>query len=342
MYRKTIILLAAAALLLFPASPSSGRGFDKERFQEDFLGLLLDMEAVGAAAVVLQDGETYGFTLGEADRNLSVRAPFSKESFVRAGEASRPVVSIAVMQLAEAGRLSLDRDVSEYLGYRLRSPKRPSKTITLRMLLTETRFFDPTESYRLAAEAVEKVSGERFDRYATDHIFSPLGIEAYFIGSEVPENMKANSYVWSLENRGYVPNERAWADSGISPQNGLIISAAGLSALVAAVMKYGVCPSGERLYSEESGRELLRQQANRKRQGLAFKYNTTAVPDYVIANTLGFYRGMSVCVYFNVEDRTALIAVCNGAHDSQPDSDGVIGNHFNREMRKLYAKHLIN
>ncbi|MBO4571830.1 MAG: beta-lactamase family protein [Bacteroidales bacterium] len=342
MYRKTVSLLAVATFLLLSATPSAGRGFDKQRFQEDFLGLLVEMDAVGAAAVVLHDGQSHEYAFGESDRSLSVRQPFLLESFVKAGEASRPVISIAVMQLAEAGKVSLDNDVSEYLGYRLRSPKRPSKTITLRMLLTETKYFEPSEAYRLAAEAVEKVSGERFDRYAKEHIFKPLGIEAYYAVSEVPETLIANSYVWSLENKGYVPNDRAWMESDIYPHNGLIISAKGLSVLIGAVMKYGLCPSGERLYSEASGKELLRQQANRKRQGLAFKYNTSAVPDYVIGNSLGFYRGMSVCIYFNVEDATALIAVCNGARDSQPDSDGVIGNHFNREMRKLYAKHLID
>ncbi len=42
------------------------------------------------------------------------------------------------MRLVEAGTLALDRDVSGYLGYRLRNPHFPDDPITLRMLLSHT------------------------------------------------------------------------------------------------------------------------------------------------------------------------------------------------------------
>ena len=42
------------------------------------------------------------------------------------------------MELAEAGKLSLDDDVSQYLGFRLRHPSYPDVPITLRMLASHT------------------------------------------------------------------------------------------------------------------------------------------------------------------------------------------------------------
>jgi CubicO group peptidase (beta-lactamase class C family) len=42
------------------------------------------------------------------------------------------------MKMVEQGRLSLDADISDYLGYRLRNPNFPDHPITLRMLLTHT------------------------------------------------------------------------------------------------------------------------------------------------------------------------------------------------------------
>ena len=384
------LFIAIASCLMLVGVPAEGKGFDREKYQEDVISVIMDMEAVGAATIVLKDGATvYSGAFGESDRSMSVRKPFTVNSLVRAGEASCPVISIAVMQLAEQGKVSLDADVSGYLGFSLRNPKYPSKAISLRMLLTgtssitdevsvgEISLFDASRNgegtenlftgrrpgskyqespaaYAIAAAIVEKVSGQRFDLYAKEHIFDPLGIEAGYDASHVSATQVAESYHWNLSLKGYTSNPRTWlpleldgyklgeSTFNLHPQNGLIISAEGLARLIDAVMKCGVCPSGKRLYSEAAGKELLRQQANRKRQGLAFQYNTTSVPDYVITNSLGEYRGMSVSVYFNAKEKVALIAVCNGSHDSQPDSDGVIGNHFNREMRNLFVKHLID
>ena len=40
------------------------------------------------------------------------------------------------MRLVEQGRLDLDRDVSDYLGWSLRNPAFPDRPITLRLLLS--------------------------------------------------------------------------------------------------------------------------------------------------------------------------------------------------------------
>ena len=42
------------------------------------------------------------------------------------------------MRLVEQGKLDLDRDVSDYLGFTLRNPNYPDKAITTRMLLSHT------------------------------------------------------------------------------------------------------------------------------------------------------------------------------------------------------------
>ncbi len=384
---KRVSIIAAAALFLLSGLQLGAQGFDSAKFDEAFMSLTQEMEITGTSVIVLKDNAV-AFSRSFGENNISVKIPFTGESLVKAGEASRVVISIAVMQLADDGRVNLDGDVSRYLGFRLRNPDFPDIPITLRMLLTHTaslaenvafervgqfdassnpdaaaafvsrrpgsKYLESPAGYILAAAVVEKVTGDRFDEYAKEHIFGPLGTKACYDPADAPEEKRAKGYIWSLENKGYIPNLRAWLPAGtedyipgestfsLHPEYGLIISAEGIAKLVQAVMQNGLCASGKRLYSAAYGVEMLRQQADRKRQGLAFRYNTTSVPDYVIAYAEGDSRGMSVCLFFNRQDNIALIAVCNGAHDSKPDSDGVIGNHFNREMRNLFIKNLVD
>jgi CubicO group peptidase (beta-lactamase class C family) len=56
----------------------------------------------------------------------------------RMASISKLVTTLGVIKLVEDGKLALDADVSEYLGYKLRNPNFPADPITLRMLLSHT------------------------------------------------------------------------------------------------------------------------------------------------------------------------------------------------------------
>jgi N-acetyl-anhydromuramyl-L-alanine amidase AmpD len=62
----------------------------------------------------------------------------TEETLYRVASISKLVVTLGLMRLAEDGKVSLDADVSDYLGYRLRNPHFPDAPITLRMLLSHT------------------------------------------------------------------------------------------------------------------------------------------------------------------------------------------------------------
>ncbi|MBL0143439.1 MAG: beta-lactamase family protein [Betaproteobacteria bacterium] len=64
--------------------------------------------------------------------------PADGQTLYRIASISKLVTTLGVLRLAEAGRLDLDRDVSVYLGYRLRNPHFPDDPVTLRMLVTHT------------------------------------------------------------------------------------------------------------------------------------------------------------------------------------------------------------
>lgn len=135
---------------------------------------------------------------------------------VRIASISKLVVALGVMRLVEAGTLDLDRDVSDWLGWRLRHPDHPEVPITLRLLLShrsglmdgddlyviplgdtvrgrldDRRVWDrahgPGGFYRytnlnfpVIASVMETATGERFDRLMTRLVLRPLKLDACF------------------------------------------------------------------------------------------------------------------------------------------------------------------
>ena len=81
-------------------------------------------------------GEIASFADGLADpaagRTVTVDDP------VRTASISKTLVGIGVMKLVEQGKLDLDSDVSRVLGWTLRNPAFPGRSITLRQLLSHT------------------------------------------------------------------------------------------------------------------------------------------------------------------------------------------------------------
>ena len=60
------------------------------------------------------------------------------DTMYRIASISKLVTTIGVMRLLEAGTLSLDADVNQYLGWSLRNPHFPDTPITLRQMMTHT------------------------------------------------------------------------------------------------------------------------------------------------------------------------------------------------------------
>ena len=166
----------------------------------------------GLATIVMRGGETaYENAVGTQDFARSL--PLQLDSRARIASVSKTFVAIAAMQLKDAGKLDLDADAGEYLGFALRNPRYPQTPITTRMLLSHTSSLRDNDDYWLpigantsdffrdaryyAAEApgyycycnlnfgllgtiIEKLSGEKFNQYMNRHVFVPMGIKASF------------------------------------------------------------------------------------------------------------------------------------------------------------------
>ena len=124
-----------------------GEDGDQARFApapvDDVLKKAVDGgEVAGAVAAVLTDGEVvYDAAFGERVANV----PMTEDTLFRLASMTKPVVSVAALQLAEAGKLQLDDPVGKFIPefYYQRvgsgAPIRPaSRHVTVRDLLTHT------------------------------------------------------------------------------------------------------------------------------------------------------------------------------------------------------------
>lgn len=127
------------------------------------------------------------------------------------------VTAIGVMKLIEQGKLDLNGDVSQWLGWSLRNPNFPERPITLNMLLSHTssvrehdddyaiplgaslqsvmqdprnwdaehgpgdNYFKYTNmNFPIIGSIVERVTGERFDVWMRRNVLEPMKLDACY------------------------------------------------------------------------------------------------------------------------------------------------------------------
>jgi len=194
--------------------PGQPPGFTKADFETFLDALipsqLRNRNIAGAVVSVVKDGQVL-FQKGYGYADFKSKNPvLPDQTLFRPGSISKLFTTTAVMQLVEQGKLELDRDVNDYLDFAI--PKTYPEPVTLRQLLTHTAGFEdtlkdlfvaherdlkPLRAYLLnemparifppgkvpsysnygftvAGYIVERVSGEKFERYIDNHILKPL------------------------------------------------------------------------------------------------------------------------------------------------------------------------
>jgi len=186
---------------------------------------LRNRNIAGAVVSVVKDGQVL-FQKGYGYADVEQKKPvLPDQTLFRPGSISKLFTATAVMQLVEQGKLELDRDVNDYLDFAI--PKTYPEPVTLRQLLTHTGGFEETlknlfvahESdmrplrtylvnqmparifppgkipsysnygFTLAGYIVERVSGEKFERYIENHILKPLGMNHSTFDQPLPAQL---------------------------------------------------------------------------------------------------------------------------------------------------------
>ena len=124
----------------------------------DLDAMLTDADAPvsGYGVMAYRDGKliyerTGGFRYIDAE-NPENNLPFETDTRYRTASISKTFAAIGAMRLVEQGKLDLDRDISDYLGFQLRNPNYPDKPITARMLMSHTSSLEDGSIYSIPPE----------------------------------------------------------------------------------------------------------------------------------------------------------------------------------------------
>lgn len=199
---------------------------DVETFFDGLVPFQLAREDIaGVVIAIVKDGQIF-FAKGYGYSDVEKRTPVSVDNTLfRPGSISKLFTWTAVMQQVERGKLDLDRDVNNYLDFKI--PATFPKPITMRDLMTHTpgfeesiqelfvenakeltplddylkahlpaRIFPPwtTPAYSnygatLAGYIVQRLSGQPFDDYIEQHIFKPLGMAHSTFRQPLPDSL---------------------------------------------------------------------------------------------------------------------------------------------------------
>ena len=152
---------------------------DLEAFLDGMMPLQLAREDIAGAVIsVVKDGKVL-FARGYGYSDVEKKTPVSADSTLfRPGSISKLFNWTSIMQQVELGKLDLDRDVNDYLDFKI--PATFPKPITLRDIMTHTPGFEETVQELFVRDA----SGLKpLDEYLKEHlpirVFPPGTTPAY-------------------------------------------------------------------------------------------------------------------------------------------------------------------
>ncbi len=223
-----------------------------EKAEADFKEVMKKFDAVGVSVAVVKKGEIiYTHSFGYKDLNQKI--PLTNQDIFRIASISKSFSATSIMQLVELGKISLEDDFGDLVGFKIRNPKFPNQKITLKMALSHRSSLNDSQGYlnldvinpaknpdyekcysdnlpgstydycnlnfNLIGTIIEKKSGERFDSYVQHHVIKPLGLYAGYCVDSLDSARFVNLYEYHSENKSYTISPSAYAPRRMEIKN---------------------------------------------------------------------------------------------------------------------------
>lgn len=361
---KKLFIIAAAMATMFACTSK------EQQFNEEVAAIMERNNNVGLALVAVKDGEVvlnerYGY------KNLETKEPIAKDDIFRIASISKSFTATAIMQLVEQGKLDLQQDVSELVGFEVRNPKYPEKVITVEMLLSHTSSMNDANGYftinainpdssatwqtawngyepgtgyeycnlgfNTLGTILERVSGERFDKYIVKNILEPVGVYGGYEVLSLDSTKFVNIYTWDEENGDYILKPAAYATRAeeienyvfghstpvFSPTGGMKISPEDLAKVMKMHMNLGTTEDGKQIISKESALAMQSIVAPKTDEGDAYGYairtSDQLLDGYTMIGHTGSAYGVYTSMFWDKDRKFGFVVMtngCNGRYDN--------------------------
>ncbi|MET0300016.1 MAG: serine hydrolase domain-containing protein [Flavitalea sp.] len=205
--------------------------------------IMKKLDVVGLSVVVVKNNApvyTKSFGLKNIEKNIALQPT----DLFRIASISKSFSATTVMKLVEAGKLKLNQDFSELVGFKVRNPKFPSTVITLKMILSHTSGINDSQGYfkldaidpsknpdwakcyndyepgkgyqycnlnfNMVGTVLEKISGIRFDSYIRQQVLNPLGLYGGYCVDSLDNSRLTTLYEYDSTKR-FIAADSAYA-----------------------------------------------------------------------------------------------------------------------------------
>lgn len=231
-------------LLLFTTAVTSTVAQVNQTSAElEIQSIMKKLDAIGVSVAVVKKGAliyTQSFGLKDVESNT----PLTDNNIFRIASISKSFSATAIMQLVEAGKLSLDDDFSSLIGFKIRNPKYPETIITLKMVMSHTSSINDSQgyfnfdainpdknpnwakcynayepgkgyqycnlNYNMVGAVIEKRSGARFDNYIKQHILKPLNLYGGYCLDSLDRSRFVTLYEYDTAAKVFNPQPSAY------------------------------------------------------------------------------------------------------------------------------------
>ncbi len=335
-----------------PKNPASAFDLSQTKESHDLDAILKNYGTMGASIAVIKDGKVaYHYEYGYANRENNVKV--AENTKFRVASVSKVFTAMLAMSEVDDGRLDLDRDISEIMGYQFRNPSYSTTKITTRMLLTHsagyrdksnmfskaliqisnsrdyyssrpgTKFYYSNLSIGIAGAVVEKSADQTISQYARDRFFAPMGIDASFDAKYLSDqSLVADCYSGKKINHSssFLTRSQEKGKPGDVfhlGQGGLLISSEDLAAVLTILINDGQY-NGRQYLSQEAVMQMLSKQNVDTKSDFDQCIGIRKYSNLVSGHDLYYHNGDSYGIYsliaIDPSDKSGVAVITSGAY----------------------------
>lgn len=337
----------------------------EETAEKELKEIMEKNQAVGLAVVTVKDGEViYNKSLGYKD--MENKIALGDSDIFRIASISKSFTATAIMQLVEQGKLSLDADVSDLVGFKVRNPKYPETPITVKMLLSHTssmndangyftinkinpdssktwetawNAYEPGTNYEYCnlgfntlGTILERISGERFDKYIVNHILNPLCIYGGYEVLSLDSTKFVKLYSYNEADSSFTHSPAAYSTREdeiknyvfghstpiFSPTGGLKVSALDLAKAMIMHMGNGTL-NGVKIIDSTSSAMMQSKVAEKTDEGdsygFAIRISDQLLDNHTMIGHTGSAYGVFTSMFWDKDKKFGFIVMTNGCNE---------------------------